>query len=104
MTLSDQPQQPKPGLPALAGLVDEVHVDHMEAVPAELRGLGQWVVWSYEARYGRRTKVPYCPLAGEPRRASVTDPATWGAFEAAVGAWLSGGYDGVGLVLTAGDP
>ena len=68
--ISDQLDAPAPDLPAAANPVD---LDPMDAVPAELRGLGQWVMWRYEARSGRHTKVPYCPLAGEPRRASVTD-------------------------------
>src|SRR5205823_1587369 len=96
-----QPQPPALDLPALSGLIN---VDPMDAVPADLRGVEQWVLWRYEERSGKPTKVPYCPLMGEPRKASVTDPATWGTFEQAVGAWRSGGYDGVGVVLTAADP
>jgi hypothetical protein len=50
MNTPDQLQPPAPDLPPVADLID---TDLMQAVPAELRGLGQWVVWRYEARYGR---------------------------------------------------
>jgi AAA domain/NrS-1 polymerase HBD domain/IclR helix-turn-helix domain len=68
-------------------------------VPAELRGLRQWVVWRREMRHGKATKVPYRPL-DPTRRASSTDPATWARFEEAVAAMSTGA--GIGFVLVQG--
>lgn len=58
--------------------------------------LNQWVVW----RYDGREKVPYSPTTG--RKASVTDPSTWGSYEDAE--LLRDGYWGVGFVFTEDDP
>lgn len=67
---------------------------------AELQSYRQWVVWGYENREGKRTKVPHSPANGGP--ASSTDPDTWGTYaQAAAGARH---FDGIGFVLTATDP
>ncbi len=72
-----------------------------ETVPGELRQRRQWVLWRYEEREGKLTKVPY--RAGDPdRRASSTDPATWSPFEQAVGA--ASRADGIGFVFSIEDP
>jgi primase-polymerase (primpol)-like protein len=61
---------------------------HADAIPAELRAL-PWVLWRAEPRAGDKpAKVPY-RIAEPSRRASSTDPATWGSFEDAVEAHLS---------------
>jgi hypothetical protein len=73
------------------------------SVPAELRDLAQWVVWRYEDRDGKRTKVPYQPAALT-ARASSTDPGTWGTHEDALRAAGTDGMDGTGFVFTAEDP
>lgn len=67
-------------------------------IPDELRALPQWVSWRYETRGEKRTKVPLNPATG--RRASSTDPATWGTYEAA--AQAEG--EGPGFVFSASDP
>ena len=72
-----------------------------ENVPACLRERPQWVVWRYEKRHGRETKVPYCPKSG--RRASSADPSTWTSFTDAVAAYARGGYDGIGYVFLTDD-
>lgn len=59
-------------------------------IPAELRKLAQWVCC-------RPDKIPLDPRTG--RRASVTDPATWGTFDEAMATQLWTGY-----VLSDGDP
>ncbi len=82
-----------------------------EAIPAELRAL-PWVLWRAEPRGdGKPAKVPYC-IAEPGRRASSTDPATWGTFDDAVEAYLSlvdlppdplrGPVAGIGVVLPNG--
>jgi putative DNA primase/helicase len=72
-------------------------------IPAELRDLAQWVVWRYEDRDGKRTKVPYRPAAPT-ARASSTDPSTWSTHEDALRAAGTDGVDGIGFVFTEGDP
>ncbi len=60
-------------------------------IPAELRGLVQWVCSGPD-------KIPLNPRTGQP--ASVTDPKTWGSFDEA----RATGYKNVGFVLTEADP
>lgn len=87
-----------------------------DTIPAEIQALAQWLVWRYEARQrkgskrrearqGKRTKVPYCAFDIS-RHASSTDPATWSTFTKALAAFQanSSTIDGVGFVLTEGDP
>lgn len=80
-----------------------------DTIPAELRAL-PWVLWRAEPRPGDKpAKVPY-RIAEPRRRASSTDPATWGTFEDAVEACVSivelpadpdrGPIAGIGVVLT----
>lgn len=70
------------------------------AIPAELKSLKQWVVWRWEERSGNWDKPPYQPN-GSP--AKTNNAATWVSFDAAVAAFESGRFDGVGFVLTADD-
>lgn len=68
----------------------------------------QWVLWKYEDRGGKRTKLPYQPNG---TLASTTDHATWstlGAVQearwACIGRWSGPHYDGVGFVFAHDDP
>jgi hypothetical protein len=72
------------------------------AVPDDLRELDQWLLWRYEARNGRQTKVP-CQVSGAP--ASSTDPATWTTYDKALAAWQQHPerFAGVGFVFTEED-
>jgi putative DNA primase/helicase len=73
-------------------------------VPPELQAISNWVVWKYETRDGKETKVPYDARTG--RRAKANDSATWTTFEIALSAAdvLSGNdYDGVGFELGGTD-
>jgi hypothetical protein len=74
----------------------------MTSIPSELRDRSQWVVWRYEQRDGKQTKVPYRPVAGSMLMASTTDPGTWGTFDAATA--LAERFDGFGFVFSADDP
>ena len=74
-----------------------------DGIPAELRGLPQWVVWRFEAVNDRATKVPY-QSATPARRASSTDPATWSTYAAAVDAAAADDVAGIGFVFTKDDP
>ena len=84
--------QPKP----IAPPVDEA------GIPDDLKALPRWVGWKYESRKGKWAKPPFrCGGAG---KASVTDPAHWGTFAAALDAYRRRGWDGVGFVFAASDP
>jgi len=74
-----------------------------DSTPDELKVLHHWVDWRLRKRNGKRKKpkkVPYTPSTG--RRASPTDPSTWGTYEEALQALER--YDGLGVGLTEEDP
>lgn len=69
-------------------------------IPQELRALPQWIAWAYQPKTdGKPTKIPLSPRTG--RKASSTDPKTWGTYRDSLGVL---GADGVGFVFTATDP
>jgi putative DNA primase/helicase len=70
-----------------------------DAVPTELKQADQWVLWKYEERDGKRSKVPHRP---DGTKASSTDASTWSTYETVKVAYEQGGYDGVGFVLGNG--
>ncbi len=72
----------------------------LAAVPSELQERPQWVVWRYESRDGRETKVPY--RADGRGRASTTDRSSWSTFEDAAAA--AADASGVGFVFSEDDP
>lgn len=63
-------------------------------IPEDLKRCSQWVV--------HKDKIPHNPGTGY--RASVTDPSTWGTFEAACEAVEKGSFSGIGFVFTENDP
>ncbi|MDP9439189.1 MAG: hypothetical protein M3P49_10655 [Actinomycetota bacterium] len=81
-----------------------------ENIPQKLRALPQWVVYdlvdSVDAATGevRLDKIPYSPRRTQ-RRASTTDPTTWGTFGHALAVYRANPkMDGVGFVFTETDP
>ncbi|AMV41047.1 hypothetical protein [Planctomyces sp. SH-PL62] len=84
-----------PGVACVPGPFD------LPNVPAELRALEQWILWTdVDGRKLPRT-------ADGRRNASTTDPATWTTFEAAAEALREaapGRFSGLGFVFTGGDP
>lgn len=80
----------------------------MQFFPAELKALPQWCVASLlPDADGKPDKRPYSPKTGNP--ASVTDPRTWGTFEAAIAMrehWRQTGAPNaqVGFVFNKDDP
>lgn len=70
-----------------------------DSIPQTLRDIPQWVCWKYEYRDGKKWTKPPCQTNGI--HASSTDPQTWSTFEAVREAYEKGGFDGVGIVLTA---
>jgi putative DNA primase/helicase len=74
-----------------------------ENIPDELKMRPQWVVWRYEERDGKETKVPYCATSPDVK-ASTTDLMTWGTFGEALVACNRGDADGVGFMFSSVDP
>lgn len=72
-------------------------------VPDDLSERDQWVLWRFEARNGKATKVPY-QAGGKP--ADSTDAGTWTTFEEALSAWRRSRqrYAGLGFVFFREDP
>ncbi len=66
-------------------------------IPEVMRSYDHWLVWKFEHRDGKLTKMPY--IAGGVGRASSTDSRTWRTFEEAVQALETGRYDGIGFVF-----
>lgn len=81
----------------------KVVIDRIRAnFPRQLQELDQWLLFRYEKRGGKLTKVPY-QLDGS--RADVTDPITYSSFENACNAYLNDEqFDGIGFVFTPDDP
>jgi hypothetical protein len=72
-------------------------------VPDDLTERDQWVLWRFEARNGKPTKVPY-QASGKP--ADSTNPITWTTFEEAMTTWCRNRqqYAGPGFVFIREDP
>jgi hypothetical protein len=69
------------------------------SIPKALQAIPQWVLWSYERRGDKWTKVPsQADGCGLP--ASVSAPHTWSEFSTAVLTYTRSSADGIGLVLT----
>ncbi len=75
---------------------------NLQNIPAELRELAQFVGWKWETRNGKSTKPPFNVATGA--YASVDKPGTWSSYDTACTAMQSGGYGGLGFVLTESDP
>jgi hypothetical protein len=70
-------------------------------LPPDITSSRRAVLWNYEERDGKSTKVPYVPSRPH-QRAAVDDPSTWGCFSDAVAAVFDGKADGAGIVLGDG--
>lgn len=80
------------------GLPSRVPVN-FGAIPTDLKQADRWVLWRYEERDGKRTKVPY---QSNGTKASSTDESTWSTFETVKAAYEQGSFDGIGFVLGNG--
>jgi len=74
---------------------------HISNIPESLRSQDRWVLWAYEERGGKSTKVPYS-VAGSP--ASSTDPTTWAPFLTCLTTLTTDDqhYEGLGFMLGNG--
>lgn len=73
---------------------------HFDAatIPAMLRALPRWVLWRYELREGKWTKIPYQPSGHKAKANTLT---TWATFEDAHAAYQhdTTRYMGLGIML-----
>lgn len=72
----------------------------MPDFPSELAALRQWVCWRLEPdkRSGKDAKIPYNPASG--RRASSSNPESWGTLEEALLSKEKYLFSGIGFVFT----
>jgi putative DNA primase/helicase len=72
-------------------------------VPDDLAERDQWVLWAFEVRHGKSTKVPFQTCG---KRADSTDPGTWTTFEEALSTWRRKQQRcaGLGFVFSKADP
>lgn len=68
-----------------------------DTIPSILTAQPGWVLWRYELKDGKWTKIPKQPGG---HNASTTDFATWSTFDSVRTAYQRDGFDGVGIVLT----
>ena len=75
---------------------------NVAAIPRELAQLTQWVLWRYEQKGDKWTKVPKRPSGGN---ASSTDPASWTTLANAQRVYETkpGAFDGIGFVTADTD-
>jgi putative DNA primase/helicase len=69
----------------------------IDEVLVSLKKLKQWVLWRYEERDGKKTKVPY-QFTGY--KAQSNNPNTWSSYEQVVKA--ASKYDGIGIMFANG--
>lgn len=72
------------------------------AIPAALQARDAWLLWRYEQRQGKWTKVPVNARTGN--HASSTNPETWTDYATALAAYQGGRHraDGIGIALSGG--
>jgi putative DNA primase/helicase len=74
----------------------------LQNIPPELAARPQWVLWRYETREGRVTKVPYTCMG---YRASTTNPDHWSTLADVLKFAARPGFaDGIGFVFSPDDP
>ncbi len=75
-------------------------------IPAELRGVDQWIMWEARARGGGKVdKIPVDPVSG--RRISAHEPGGWLSYSEAIEHQKDipdGSEGGIGFVITEADP
>ena len=74
--------------------------DDYPAVPSEIKNLPQWVLWNYEVRAGKQTKIPKQTTGAN---AKANTPSTWTDYHTACTAHHNGQFEGIGFVFTETD-
>ncbi len=72
----------------------------LENFPEELRMMRRWVLWRWETRDGKKTKVLYRPN-GHRAKSNASD--SWTTFKEASDALAKLRFDGLGFVIADGD-
>ncbi len=67
-----------------------------ETIPAEIKPIKAWVMWRYELKEQKWTKVPYQQNG---KKARSNDPSTWGSFTYAI-EHCRPDFDGIGFMLS----
>jgi len=68
-------------------------------IPESLTAVRRWVMWRYENRDGRQTKMPRQPNG---QSAKANDPATWSTFAIVIAEHSTRRFDGIGFCLGDG--
>ena len=74
----------------------------MEDYMQELKGQRIWMLWRFEIRKEKRTKVPRSALDGGPSGSDESWSHTWVTYDVAVSAMDTYGMDGVGFKIPDG--
>ena len=74
----------------------------MEDYMQELKGQQIWMLWRFEIRKEKRTKVPRSALDGGPSGSDESSSHTWVTYDEAVYARDTYGMDGVGFKIPDG--
>jgi hypothetical protein len=74
------------------------------SIPSEMTSLPQWIVWRYQTRKGKPSKIPY-QSRNPKQEARTDDPTTWSSYAEAVEALSNPLHklDGIGFVFTPND-
>jgi putative DNA primase/helicase len=72
-------------------------------IPDDLPELDQWVLWRYEIRDQKRTKILYF---GQTLSGQIANPKDWAPLEDVLAAWRqqAGAHNGIGFVFSKSDP
>lgn len=75
------------------------HTINYDAIPAELKGINQWVAWKLiiENKDSKPKKVPFNPKTDKP--AQTNNPQTWGAYQEAMNYTQRNNDAGMGFVF-----
>lgn len=76
-------------------------MNQLDAIPCGLRDRRQWVVWRFQRRGEKQTKIPLRADGGG--RAKSTDPSTWATYDEAVAAVSKLSADGLGYAFSEED-
>lgn len=70
-------------------------------IPDIMKNTPSWVLWKYENRDGKYSKIPYFYNHAHNRyeRASSDNAGTWGTFEEVYTHYKKSGFDGIGFVF-----
>ncbi len=77
----------------------------VDGIPQELKDRPQWIVWRYELRGDKWTKVPYVPHTAN-TKARSNAPSTWRSFHSTYACYLERPdyFDGIGYMFAKNDP